>query len=96
MRIEISGRALELTDAITSYAERKCEKLTKFYDGVQEIEAVLDQRPHDFTAELIVHAVKHDPFIARAEGEDIYAAIDQAIDKMSRQLTDFKTRLRKH
>jgi putative sigma-54 modulation protein len=96
MRIEISGRALELTDAITSYAERKCEKLTKFYDGVQEIEAVLDQRPNEFSAELIVHAVKHEPFVARAEGADVYAAIDQAVDKMSRQLTDFKTKLRKH
>ena len=96
MRIEISGRALELTDAITSYAERKCEKLTKFYDGVQEIEAVLDQRPNEFSAELIGHAVKHEPFVARAEGADVYAAIDQAVDKMSRQLTDFKTKLRKH
>lgn len=96
MRIEVTGRALDLTDAISEYAERKCEKLLKYYDGVQEIEAVLDKEKEDFTAELIVHAVKHDPFIAKANHRDVYAAIDEASDKMRRQLNDFKSRLREH
>ncbi|MFG0275518.1 MAG: ribosome hibernation-promoting factor, HPF/YfiA family [Phycisphaerales bacterium] len=96
MRIEVTGRGIELTDAIQSYADKKCEKLTRYYDGVQEIEAILDQRATEFTAEILVHAVKHDPFVARADGADVYAAIDQAVDKMARQLADFKDKLRRH
>lgn len=96
MRIEITGKGVELTDAIQSYADKKCEKITRYYDGVQEIEAVLDQVGSQFTTEIIVHAVKHDPFIARADGVDIYSAIDQAVDKMARQVADFKDKLRHH
>ncbi len=100
MRIEVTGKGVELTDAITSYAEKKCQKLTKFYDGVQEIEAVLDQANHKHTTtylvELLVHAVGHDPFVARSEDKDIYAALDQATDRMSRQLKDYKEKIRGH
>jgi len=98
MRIEVTGRRLEITDAILEYAETKCQKLLKFYDGVQEIEVVLDQERRDhheeFTAELIVDVVKHDPIIAKAEAPDVYASIDKASDKAARQLTDFKEKLR--
>ena len=98
MRIEVTGKGVALTDAISSYAEKKCEKLTKFYDGVQEIEAVLDQANHQHTTtylvELLVHAVGRDPFVAKSEDTDIYAAMDQASDRMSRQLRDYKERIR--
>lgn len=100
MRIEIIGRQLEITDPIRAYAENKCQRLLKFFDGVQEIEVVLDQerrdRREEFTAELILHVVKHDPIVAKAEGADVYASIDLAIDKASRQLTDHKQKLRTH
>ncbi len=100
MRIEISGRGLEITDAIRSYADTKCQKLLKFFDGVQEIEVVLDQERRDhheeFTAEIIVTVVKHEPFIAKAMGKDVYASIDLASDKATRQITDYKKKLRDH
>ena len=100
MRIEISGRGLEITDAIRDYADTKCQKLLKFYDGVQEIEVVLDQERRDhhdeFTAEIIINVVKHNPLVAKADGVDVYASIDVAIDKATRQLTDFKKKLREH
>ncbi len=100
MRIEISGRGLEVTDAIRAYADQKCQKLLKFYDGVLEIEVVLDQERRDhheeFTAELIINVVKHEPLVAKADGADVYASIDVAVDKATRQLRDFKGKLREH
>ena len=100
MRIEISGRRLEITDAILAYAETKCQKLLKYFGGIQEIEVVLDQERRDhheeFTAELLITIVKHDPIIAKAEGVDVYASIDLAVDKASRQLTDYKSKLKEH
>lgn len=95
MRIEVKGKRLEVTDAIRTYAEGKCEKLPKFFDGVMEIAVVLQPAQHgDFSAEVVVDAVKHDSFVAEVSGPSVYACIDQAVDKMSRQLTDFKERLR--
>lgn len=95
MRIEVSGKHLDITDPIRDYATTKADKLTRFYNGVMEITYVLDQQPHgEFFAELRVDVVKHDAFVAKSTGPDIYACIDMCIDKMTRQLTDFKEKLR--
>jgi len=95
MRIEVIGRHLEVTPAIEEYATSKCAKLPRYYDGVQEIQVVLEKRRHDeFVAELRVDVEKHDDFVAKVDGRDLYECIDLSIDKMTRQLTDFKERLK--
>ena len=95
MRIEVTSKRMEITDAIRQHAETKCERLLKFFDGVLEISVVLDTAEHGaFTAELVVDAVRHDPFVASDSGPSIYACIDAAVDKMARQLTDFKEKLK--
>lgn len=96
MRIEVTGKQLEVTPAIREYAESKCGRLPKYYDGVQEIIVVLMQRPHhqEFEVEVRVDVEKHDDFIAHVKGTDIYECIDLSIDKLTRQLTDFKERLK--
>jgi len=97
MRIEVTGRRLDVTDAIREHAEKKVEKILHRFDGVQEIEVILDQDGStEFTAETIVHVVKHDSFVGRAKGDDVYLAIDHAVDKAARQVQEFKERLRSH
>lgn len=95
MRIEVTGRHFDLTEAIEKYAESKAEKLPKYYNGVQEIEIVLEELPHsEFLSEVRVDVVKHSTFVASSKGEDVYGCIDQSMDKMTRQLTDFKKKLK--
>jgi putative sigma-54 modulation protein len=98
MRIEVVGRNLEVTPAIREHAESKAQKLTKFYDGIQLITIRLSREDHqhrgDFGVELVVDVQKHDDFVAHAKGEDLYAAIDAAVQKATRQLTDFKEQLK--
>lgn len=97
MRIEVTGRRLDLTDAIEEHANKKAEKILKHYDGVLEIEIVLDQESAtEFTAETIVNVVKHDPLVGKSRRQDIYAAIDASIEKASRQVQEHKERLREH
>lgn len=97
MRIDVSARNMDLTDAIDQYATTKCEKLPKFFNGVQSIEAVLESpKEARFFVEVRVDVVKHDTFVSHEEGDDIYACIDEAVEKMSRQLKDFKERLKAH
>jgi len=100
MRIEISGRRLDLTDPIRAYADEKAQKVLKFYDGVQQVDVVLDlerrDRREEFTAEFVIAVVGHDPIVASAEGADIYSALDVAADKAVRQIREFKDRLRDH
>ena len=95
MRIEVSGKHLELTPAVRDYVEQKATKLPRYYDGVQEIDVVLEKpRSEEFDVEVRVEVEKHDTFVARASGPDVYHCIDAAVEKMSRQLTDFKEKLK--
>lgn len=99
MRIDVVGKHLVVTDAIRQYAEQKVEKLLKVFDGTQQIRVLLEEtkdKAGDFRAEVVVDVVKHKDFIAQATNTDLYACIDQAVDKAQRQLRDYKEKLRLH
>ncbi len=98
MRIEVIGRNLEVTDPIRQHAEAKAAKLPRFFDGVQLITFRLSREDHhthgQFGVELVVDVQKHDDFVCHANDKDLYAAIDAAVQKSTRQLTDFKEKLK--
>ena len=43
---------------------------------------------------MLADVEKHEDFIVRLTSHDLYEGIDLACDKMARQLTDFKERLK--
>lgn len=95
MQIKISGRHVEVTAAIREYASEKVLKLPRYFDRVQEIDVIIDRSDHNNHAvEIITEAEHTNPFIARATGMDLYACIDDAVNKIERQLTDHKQKLR--
>ncbi len=97
MRIDIIGRHLDITPAIRAHAEMKADKLTKFFDGTQQVRVILESpagKAKEFAVEIQVDVVKHEDFISRAHGSDLYHCIDECIEKSARQLKDFKEKLR--
>jgi putative sigma-54 modulation protein len=95
MRIDVIGKHMTVTDAIRQYAETKLDKLPKYWDGVQQMTTVFEQDRHGkFRVEVRVDVVKHKDFIAHTDGDDLYACIDLAVDKVLRQLKDYKEKLR--
>jgi len=96
MRVDVVGRQFEITDAIRSHAETKIEKLTRYFDGTQLITCTISRpdQHHLFRVELVVDVEKHDEFVCHADDEDLYAAIDKAVAKSQRQLTDYKEKLK--
>lgn len=95
MEVKVTGRHLEITPAIRDYATEKAGKLTRYFDRVSSIEVLADRgQNHNYQVEMIVHVERHEPFVARGNHEDLYASIDLVLDKMERQLTDHKEKLR--
>jgi len=95
MRIDVSGKHFEITDPIHAHALNKAERLPKYFDGLQSVEIVIEPAPHDhFSVEFRADAEKHDTFVASDEGDDLYSTIDSVYEKMSRQLRDFKDKLK--
>lgn len=87
-----------MTDAIRTYAETKTGKLTKYFDGLQQVTVTLSrknaQHTADYVVELVLDVEKHEDFISHATAQDPYAAIDLVAEKGERQLRDFKERLK--
>ena len=94
MQITITGRHVSVGDEVKQYARDKSEKLLKFYDRIQAIEVIIDHEGEEFTVELIVNAGARNEFVAREAGADTLALIDLTVDKLERQLTKHKERLR--
>ena len=94
MIVTISGRHMDVTEALKNYAESKVGKLSKYYDRIQEIEVIMDASKDGTRVEVIVNAEHNALFVAHHDSGDAYACIDGCVDKLERQLTDHKERLR--
>jgi len=89
---------MEVTAPLKAHAEAKALKLTKYYDRIQEIEVILDAtKEHGddtVNVEMIVNAEHKDMFIAHHQDANAYACIDMVVDKLERQLTEHKKKIR--
>lgn len=95
---KITGRHMEVTEAMHSYIEKKIDRIGRFYNRISEIEVILDGNGNgrEKKVELIVKADHHSPFIVHESGDDMYACLDTAMDKVERQLTRHKEKSRNH
>ncbi|MEL6328119.1 MAG: HPF/RaiA family ribosome-associated protein [Planctomycetota bacterium] len=95
MRIDVVGRDLDVRDEAKARCEETGTKLTKYFDRTQQITYTLSRaNDHEFHAECIVDVETHDDFVAHGRGETLIKAIDDATHKATRQLTDFKEKLK--
>jgi putative sigma-54 modulation protein len=94
MVVTISSRHMDVSKSLKAYAEQKSNKLTRYYDRIQEIEVIFDNARDSMSLEMIVSAEHRNMFIAKAALEDAYACIDTCVDKLERQLSDHKKKYR--
>ena len=96
MQINVSGKHLEVTDAIREHAIERGNRLPKYFDRIQEINIIIDKadnHQHE-EVEVIVDVEKASPFITKKSGPDLYILLDEVFGKVERQLRDHKEKLR--
>jgi putative sigma-54 modulation protein len=94
MQITFSSRHMENTPALTTHTEQKAGKLTRYFDRIQSIEVVLEKIKDTMRAEVRVHVEHNDVMVSHHDDPDAYAAIDGALHKMERQLSEQKDMIR--
>ncbi len=98
MSITVSGRKMPVTSALRQYAEEKVGNAIKVLDtNPISTEVVLSKEknpanPRPDVCEITVRIKGHIVRVEESE-EDMYAAIDVAAAKVSRQLRKYKTRV---
>ena len=94
MKISIRGDKVEITEAIKNYIEEKLEKIDRYLDSPEEVEAkVLVRILKDGQKVEVTIPLKN--FILRAEEkqDDVYAAVDVLVNNIERQIRKNKTKL---
>ncbi|MBX9770333.1 MAG: ribosome-associated translation inhibitor RaiA [Candidatus Obscuribacterales bacterium] len=96
MQVTVTGRNIELTNALKDYLKDKLHRAQKHFDHPLDVTALLSVAknpsiPDNQTAEI---TIKVNGSIIRGQEstENMYASIDLVADKIERQLRKFKTR----
>jgi putative sigma-54 modulation protein len=86
MQINITGRHVDVTEAIKDYARRKIEKAVEEFRAVESVHVILDIQKINFIAEVVVQGKHHLHLDAKDVSHDLYASIDLVADKIVKQL----------
>jgi putative sigma-54 modulation protein len=100
MNLTISGHHLEVTPALREYVLTKLDRITRHFDQVVDINVLLTveklkEKERRQKAEVTLHVKGRDIFVEQSH-EDLYAAIDQLMDKLDRQVCRYKDKQQDH
>ena len=95
MPLTITGHHIDVTPALRNRVESKLAKLDRHFDSLTDIHCVLTVEKLQHKAEATVH-LAGGTIHADAVDEDMYAAVDALVDKLSRQVTKHKEKLTDH
>ncbi|CAH9063295.1 Ribosome hibernation promoting factor [Pseudoalteromonas holothuriae] len=95
MQLNLTGRHVEITDALRDYVNNKFAKLERHFDHINNVHVILDVEKLVQKAEATLH-VNGGELFASTEHQDMYAAIDGLINKLDRQVIKHKEKLIRH
>lgn len=94
MRISISAKNLEISDYLYDLVEKKVAKLERYFPQDTEVQVTLSLERSRHIVEV---TIPYDGGIIRAEEVtgDMYASVDNVLDKLEKQILRHRTRLEK-
>jgi putative sigma-54 modulation protein len=95
MNIKITGRHMELSDALKVYIENALKKVKVHFDRVIDVDFVLDVEKHRHIAEVNLHA-NGVRIHSKEASSDMYASVDAVLEKLEKQARKYKDRINRH
>ncbi|MFN5722298.1 MAG: ribosome hibernation-promoting factor, HPF/YfiA family, partial [Betaproteobacteria bacterium] len=97
MNLTISGHHLDVTPPLREYVLNKLDRVRRHFDQVVDVNVILSvekkkEKEQRQKAEVTLHVKGRDIFVEQSH-EDLYAAIDQLMDKLDRQVVRHKDRV---
>ncbi len=95
VEVEIYGHNLEVTERINGYVTKKVSRLDRYLSGIDEARVDLTfvkSARSSADRQVSQITIRGKGFILRSEerADDIFAAVDTAVDKMQRRIERFK------
>lgn len=97
MNLSISGKGLDVGDALTAHIEEALPPaVTKYFENPIESAVTFSKRGHAFRADVQVHVSKRIIVQGLGEAGDAYAAFEEALEHVAKRLRRYKRRLKDH
>lgn len=92
MKVDITGRHVEITDEIREFTEARLRKLERLLDGPLEVHAVLGVEKHRHHAEIQVKS-RTATLSGMEESPDLFTSIREVAGKLERQALKHKEKV---
>jgi ribosomal subunit interface protein len=97
MHVTITGKQIDVGDALRRHAQTALEEIAeKYFGNALEAHVVFSREAHHIRCDLQVHVGRGILVRSEAEGSEAYAAFDAAAQHIGTRLRRYKRRLRDH
>lgn len=93
--IHISGRHIQVTEAMKQHAFNKLSKIERFHNRIMDVQVTMDIQKVEHSVTIIVK-FEHFKIKSHATSTDMYVSIDQAVNKLQTQLHKWKEKIQAH
>jgi ribosomal subunit interface protein len=93
MKLNITTRNFDLSDALQEYVTKKIEKLKRFDHYIIDSNMIIEKDKGSSIIELTL-SVKHSSVTSRVKNPDIYMGINDVTRKVERQLEKYEAKFR--
>lgn len=96
MQVSITGRHVNVTDNIKAHVEEKLERCLGVFPQIESIHVILDTENRDSVAEVVVQGGNHMRVSSTEKSENLYDAIDRAVEHAERQIRKQRDKVQDH
>ncbi len=93
--ITITGRHVQVTDAMKEYAMEKISKIERFLNHIIDVTVTMDIQKLDHKVD-VVFKFNHFKIRAQATSDNMYTSIDRVLTKIQAQMRKYKTKIQSH
>ena len=94
MKLDLTGRQIEITEGIQQIVEKKVKKLDKFFDEDTIAHVTYSAKKERQKIDIRIEH-KSKTYMAEVETDDVYKGIDLVIEKVEGQIRKEKTKMEK-
>ncbi|MGK7753183.1 MULTISPECIES: ribosome hibernation-promoting factor, HPF/YfiA family [unclassified Roseovarius] len=97
MRYQISGKQIDVGQALQTHVENELNSIVeKYAERPTDAHVIFSKSASEFVCEATVHLSTGMTATAKANAHEIYAAFDGCSEKLEKQLRRYKRRLKDH
>lgn len=96
MQIKVSCRHGHISEESQNHIRAKAEKLLHLFERLTMIEVTVDHQKDGYFVEFIIQAEHKHDIVAHDKRDDLYSAVDLALDKAQMQIRRYKEKIQDH